>query len=146
MSEPSVTRNNTSADDLRALVAGLHPRSPHEVMGEAATSSLVSSTLTATAFGSVVVIAMTLLVFFFGPEPQSKSKSSAPVAAAVSTPVETAPSPATGNAPEQSATTKKQESATDTAIEAMGIGEAKDPDTNTKPLQSRIDELLDGLE
>jgi hypothetical protein len=139
MSEPSVTRKSTSADELRALVAGLHPRSPHEVMGEAATSSLVPSTLTATAIGSVMVIVSTLLVFLFGPEPPTKS--SAPVAA-VATPVE----PATSVSPEPSVATKTPESATDTAIEAMGIGEAKDPGTSTKPLQSRIDELLDGLE
>ena len=143
MSEPSVTRKSTSGDELRALVAGLHPRSPHEVMGEAATSSLVPSTLTATAMGSVMVIASTLLVFLLGPEPPTKS--SAPVAA-VTTAVEPSPSTATSVSPDQSVATKTPEEATNTAIEAMGIGEAKDPSTSTKPLQSRIDELLDGLE
>lgn len=145
MNVPSVTEKKSSAQELRTLLEGLHPRRPEEVMGEAATSNLASSTITASIVGVLSMLALTLVMFVISPIPKEKSPASSPESRPEdrSEPLSGVPLP---DAAPESTATAVQNTATETAIEAMGIGDATDPESSTEPLQSRIDELLDGLE
>ena len=135
-----------SNQQLRDLVDSLHPRSPKEVMGEAASSSLLSSTITAAVSTVGLILGLTVIVFIVGGGPEQKTEAAATTApAAVAEPKPD--DPAVANAqqakPEATATEKSD---TAGAVDAMGIGETKDPDTEPETLQNRLDQLLDGLE
>ncbi len=120
-------------------------------MGEAASSSLLSSTITAALSTVGLILGLTVIVFIVGGGPEQKTE-----AAATSTPAAVAEpkpdDPAVANAqqakPETTATEKSDSAGGDTAgaVDAMGIGETKDPDTEPETLQNRLDQLLDGLE
>ena len=140
---------NQSSDSLRGLVQSLVTRSPEEVMGSAATSSLWSSVVAAAAgMIGMIVVATVLIYFVFGP-PELKARDEPQPAASV--PVATT-NPATdatagGAAPAQ-ATDAAASADSDPmdAAEAMGIGETKDPDAKPDTLDNRLDDLLKGLE
>ncbi|TWU26634.1 hypothetical protein Pla52o_04870 [Novipirellula galeiformis] len=146
MNLPPAIKKKSSADELRALVAGLQPRSPQEVMGQAASSSLIASTIMATLIGGLLIVVMTATVFLFASEPSPK-KPTTEVAKTMTEQASVAPS----KEPQASVTTAAQDPAvpkpaTEAAVDAMGISETKDPNSSTEPLQSRLDKLLDGLE
>lgn len=140
----------TATGDLKQLLEGLQPRRPAEVMGEAATSSLVGSTITATLAICGFLIVGTVVVYAMGGGPTDKAQAKAKSQA-----VENEP-PATSPANTAAAESTSQPAVSDDAarnaddksdaIEAMGIGETKNADADSKPLESRLDELLDGLE
>ena len=67
--------NQPTANELRALVAELKPRSPQEVMGAAASSNLMASMFTAAFTGMGLLLGGTFLMFFlgFGPDPAADS-------------------------------------------------------------------------
>jgi hypothetical protein len=134
-----------SNQQLRELVDSLHPRSPKEVMGEAASSSLLSSTVTAALSTVGLILGLTVIVFIVGGGPEQKTEAAAtttPAAAAEPTPAEPA-APAEPSKPDAAATEKAD---TEGAVEAMGIGDSKDPDSAPETLENRLDQLLDGLE
>ena len=126
------------------MVDSLHPRSPKEVMGEAASSSLLGSTITA-AFSSIaLLVGLTVIVFFIGGGPEKKMEAAD---AKVPVKTETTAEPdkaATAN--DSPAATDPKKDDTDTAIEAMGIGDTKDADSKPDTLENRLDDLLNGLE
>ncbi len=156
--------NKPTANELRALVAELKPRSPQEVMGAAASSNLMASMVTAALTGIGLLLCATFLMFSlgFGPTTQADSAKSGTAEATDNE------NTATGTGTEAEATTDNQPSVgvanaesmaadnpdnnsekvgpTDTAIEAMGIGEAADPDSKPDSLENRLDKILDGLE
>ncbi len=156
--------NKPTANELRALVAELKPRSPQEVMGAAASSNLMASMFTAALTGIGLLLCATFLMFSLGFGPTTQADS-AKAGTAEATDNENT---ATGTGTEAEATTDNQPSggdanaesmaadnpdnnmekagSTDTAIEAMGIGEAADPDSKPDSLENRLDKILDGLE
>ena len=149
-----------SANELRALVAELKPRSPQEVMGAAASSNLMASMLTATLTAIALVVGATFLMFSLGFGP-SASQETAQANANQSDAIEetantdAAQKPATeqasgsGQDPEEMAdasASSPDAGATENAIEAMGIGEAAEPDSEPESLENRLDQILDGLE
>jgi hypothetical protein len=162
--------NKPTANELRALVAELTPRSPQEIMGAAASSNLMASMLTAALTGLGILLCATLLMFSLGFDPNTQADS---------TKLDTANSgtenSGTGQAPEitNTATGPETEDAADqqsaqgdtnvnakantipdkgsepqsaNAIEAMGIGETADPDSKPDTLENRLDRILEGLE
>ena len=149
-----------SANELRALVAELKPRSPQEVMGAAASSNLMASMLTATLTAIALVGGATFLMFTLGFGPSASQETAQANANQSDASEETANTdaaqkPATeqasgsGQDPEEMAdasASSPDAGATENAIEAMGIGEAAEPDSEPESLENRLDQILDGLE
>ena len=149
-----------SANELRALVAELKPRSPQEVMGAAASSNLMASMLTATLTATTLVVGATFLMFSLGFGPTASQETAQANANQSDATEETANTdaaqkPATeqasgsGQDPEEMAdasASSPDAGATENAIEAMGIGEAADPNSEPESLENRLDQILDGLE
>lgn len=150
----------SSANELRALVAELKPRSPQEVMGAAASSNLMASMLTATLTAIALVVGATFLMFSLGFGPSASQETAQANANQSDATEETANTdaaqkPATeqasgsGQDPEEMAdasASSPDAGATENAIEAMGIGEAAEPDSEPESLENRLDQILDGLE
>ena len=149
-----------SANELRALVAELKPRSPQEVMGAAASSNLMASMLTATLTATALVVGATVLMFSlaFGPTAsqetvQANANQSDATEGSTNTDLDqkAATELASGSSqdPEEMANASASAAdagATENAIEAMGIGEAADPNSEPESLENRLDQILDGLE
>lgn len=149
-----------SANELRALVAELKPRSPQEVMGAAASSNLMASMLTATLTAIALVVGATVLMFSLGFGPtasqetvQAKANQSDATEGSTNTDLDqrAATEPASGSSqdPKEMANASASAAdagATENAIEAMGIGEAADPNSEPESLENRLDQILDGLE
>lgn len=134
----------SKADEIRSMVANLKSRTPEEVMGQAATSNLLGSVVTA-AIGTLgFVIAATVLVFVISGPPEVKKETAAaePAPAAEPKSVATQAPAATTMVPPET----EPKSDTDVAVEKMGIGETKDPDAAGDSLENRIDDLLKGIE
>lgn len=149
-----------SANELRALVAELKPRSPQEVMGAAASSNLMASMLTATLTATALVVGATVLMFSLGFGPtasqetvQANANQSDATEGSTNTDLDqkAATELASGSSqdPEEMANASASAGdagATENAIEAMGIGEAADPNSEPESLENRLDQILDGLE
>ena len=137
----------TKPEQLRKLVDTLRPRSPKEVMGEAANSSLLGSTITATLATAALLFGMTGIVYALGGTPDNKSTKSAPRPAPVESSAVPAPTdPVVETRQESAAANQTQQVDPESAIEAMGIGDTKDADTQPESLENRLNDLLDGLE
>ena len=149
-----------SSNELRALVAELKPRSPQEVMGAAASSNLMASMLTATLTATALVVGATVLMFSLGFGPtasqetvQANANQSDATEGSTNTDLDqkAATELASGSSqdPEEMANASASAAdagATENAIEAMGIGEAADPNSEPESLENRLDQILDGLE
>ena len=145
-------KNKPTANELRKLVAELKPRSPLEVMGSAASSSLMTSMFTAAFTGIGILLAATFLMFAVGLGPTNPSEK-AQAADGKSTDTSSETSSADGNLTvEKSPTTPRvtadvqndpdsgdltEIDSTENAIQAMGIGESAAPDS--KPIHSKTD-------
>jgi len=153
-----------TATELRALVADLKPRSPQEVMGAAASSNLMSSMFTATFTGIGLLLCTTLLLFSlgFGPTPQADKAQASDSGDTISS-TETGSQGSVdtsvankdadnkdtgGGAVDAGASASSPETtdSTESAIKAMGIGEAAEPDSKPESLENRLNRILEGLE
>ncbi len=149
-----------SANELRALVAELKPRSPQEVMGAAASSNLMASMLTATLTATALVVGATFLMFSLGFGPTASQETAQANANQSDATEETANTDAAQKPAAEQASGSSQDpeemadasasspdaGATKNAIEAMGIGEAAEPNSEPESLENRLDQILDGLE
>ena len=149
-----------SANELRALVAELKPRSPQEVMGAAASSNLMASMLTATLTATALVVGATFLMFSLGFGPSASQETAQANANQSDASEETANTDAAQKPAAEQASGSSQDpeemadasasspdaGATENAIEAMGIGEAAEPNSEPESLENRLDQILDGLE
>lgn len=136
------TDGAASAAELRQFIGQLHGRSPQEVMGVVAQSNLFRSIVLAAAGCAVLLVVLTVIPYAL--------RDAAP---AVAAPETAAAEPAAAPAGDDAATpateaTSEPGSQPDLqrAAEAMGIGEAADPDSDTKPLDDKLDKLLDGID
>ncbi|MBC8356759.1 MAG: hypothetical protein H8E66_32690 [Planctomycetes bacterium] len=136
------TEGGAAAAELREFLSRLKGRSPQEVMGIAAESNLFRSVLTATAGCVVLLVILTVVPYAIKGAPASVSKKPKTAAAAQST-NEKQPVPA---ATEDQTTAATSEPDLERAAEAMGIGGAAEADPNSNPLDSKLDNLLDGVE
>ena len=145
-----------SANELRALVAELKPRSPQEVMGAAASSNLMASMLTATLTATALVVGATVLMFSLGFGPtasqqtvQANANQSDATEGSTNTDLDQKAASGSSQDPKEMANASASAAdagATENAIEAMGIGEAADPNSEPESLENRLDQILDGLE
>ena len=144
-----------SAAELKAFVQKMRGKSPKEVMGEVAESSLVQGLFVSTISFAVVVAAFTLGPFFLfessepkqasAKEPQASSDSGKTAPAEN----QTQPDPGQQNPTNQVATQNPEvPSGSDVkqATKNLGIDQTKTADPNSNPLENNLDSLLDGLE
>ena len=144
---PRVRKEATaSATEIRQFINGLRGKSPQEMLGAIAESSLVKATLTAT-IGTVVFLA----VFTVGPylmRRDAKADSKASVAKksdvekTAAKPEKEEPKTATA------ATSANGEPSADNvqkAAKAMGLDEVKSADAKKNPREKDLDTLLDDL-
>ena len=136
-----------SAAELRQFLSQLKGRSPEEVMGVVAQSGLIGSMLTAT-----LVCLVLLVVGTIGPyalqDGSSDAKDQTAAAAGNASPASNAEAAAdaTETAAAGSLATSPEEPDLERAAEAMGIGGAAEADPNKNPLDTKLDNLLDGIE
>ena len=140
-----------SSEKLRGLLSDLKSRRPEEVMGEAATSSLVGATVMAAISTLALVLVMTVLMFVFvgptAPTSDTTAQTVTPEPASV-TPANDQSDAAADADPEtdKQAEAEQPKDQTQQAVEAMGIGETADPDSEPDSLENRLDDLLKGIE
>ena len=138
-------RSNSQATvaELRQFLSELKGRSPQDVMGVVAQSSLFQGIMTAS-----VCCAVLLIVFTAGPWLLSGSPKKQTAVAA--RPTIAAEQPAVAAPPDETPTAANTQTAPSSdlqkAASAMGIGETKEADPDTNPLDSKLDNLLDGIE
>ena len=136
---------NTKAEKIRRLVTELKLPDPEKAMGPAATSSLTGS-IVAAAVGTLgLVLLMTIAVFVISGPPERAAEAAEVQEAAGSDPVDNQ-QPTTSTDNSAPAETVEPKSDTEKAVQKMGIGETKDPDSNEDELKNRLADLLKGKE
>ena len=135
-------RRNTAASsqEIRGFLAQMRGKSPQEMLGMLASSSLVKCTLQS-GIGWLVVI----VVFTLGPwlwssmNPPAPKVAPPPAATVPATPAAAAaaPAPVEPKAAEPAAPAK--------VTEKLGIGETKEAPANQNPLEKASDDLLKDL-
>lgn len=149
-----------TAAEFREFMQGIKGKSPQEMLGVVAQSSLLQSTLTATAGCIVLMAAFTAGPYAWGKffpatltptaAQSQKSNSSAdaaknnaapPAAGAPNQPAAAALAPGEDPANSAAATTRTKKS-DDDLLDKLGVGETKSSDPNANPLDSDKDDLL----
>ena len=138
------TEGAASADELRQFVGQLKGRSPQEVMGEVAQSNLFRSIVLAAVGCTVLLVALTIIPYAL--REQSQPTVTAPAeTTAVAASDDSSTSADETTSPDAEADGTGQPDLTRAAA-AMGIGDAAPPDSDTKPLDDKLDKLLDGID
>lgn len=136
----------TTADELRAFLRELKGRSPKEMLGTVASSSLARSLCSAAIGAAVLVTALTIIPFAWH---LATSADGAPESRTAPERAGTAPSadPADGRipAPEPAANADTTPPSRD-AIEKLGLGEERTAPSTVNPLDEANDNLLKGLD
>lgn len=137
------THTAASAAELREFLGQLKGRSPQEVMGVVAQSSLIHGITRASMACGVLLVVFTIIPYAMSGGKSSDVSKKTPVVAApvpetaaVSAVVE----PAAGESAQKSKDTDLKR-----AADAMGIGDSAPADAKTNPLDSKLDKLLDGI-
>lgn len=136
-----------SLSELREFMQGLRGKSPHEVLGDVANSSLVQSTLTAAVGFLLVIVGLSVATYYwdqaFG-EPQTAAakqpEQAAPAADTNATQPTKDSDPASVPAPGEPGQTTMSG---DPLLNNLGSGETKSADPNTNPLESSLDGVLE---
>ncbi|MEJ7595754.1 MAG: hypothetical protein WKF77_29945 [Planctomycetaceae bacterium] len=138
--------SSASATELREFLSQLKGRSPQEVMGIVAESSLVQGITRATIASAVLLVVFTIIPYAISGGPDS---------VAPKTPAGNIDRQATSSStaePQVPETVAKEAAASPAepdlkrAAEAMGIGGTAKADADTNPLDTKLDKLLDGIE
>ncbi len=139
------TEGGATAVELREFLGRLKGRSPQEVMGVAAESSLFRSILTATAGCLVLLIVFTILPYAIHGKAGSVSDKTTPAPTPTSDDKQPVPAVTNENTTNETAASPGEPDL-ERAAEAMGIGGTVEADPNSNPLDSKLDKLLDGIE
>lgn len=146
-----------TAEELRDFMKTLKGRSPAEVLGAVAQSSLVQSTVLATIGCVVIMAAGTVIPWALakGAAKKPAAVATVPTVEKAATPAETAataPTAAESSGPPASGDlatpkpTAEPPVPSDDLLEKFGVGEAKETDPNTNPLDKPDDDLLKGIQ
>ena len=136
---------NTGAvvGELREFLSSLKGKSPKEMMGAVANSSLWMSLLLSTGIITVLLFALTAIPYVFKQfedESATEAESAAEESQNETTAQSSSSTEAATSAPEAPKT--KQQATAD----ALGIGEQKTAAPESNPLDSSTDDLLEGLD
>ena len=143
-------KNNGAASvvELREFLGQLKGRSPQEVMGVVAQSSLIQGITTATIVSAVLLVMFTVVPYaiYGGRAAATQSEPAAPIAD-VSTNANSQQTPLnTESISPQKIAAGKGQTDLQQAAKAMGIDKAAEADPDKNPLDSKLDNLLDGIE
>lgn len=147
------TNGAATAEEMRDFLKRLKGKSPQEVLGTVAQSSLIQSVITAACGFAALIVAFTVVPFVWGKmAPAEKKGAAKPQAAAkvepaqnastanpVATGAPVAGDPGAGSAKPASA--EKTSKADEDLLDKLGVGETKLSDPNKNPLD-RKDDLL----
>lgn len=134
--------------ELREFLANLKGKSPKEMMGAVAESSLAQSLLISTVIMTILVFALSAIPYLLKDE-QASAEAAEKGTATEDNPAEQSNAPSSAGesssgeegAVRETAPSKTPEQKT---ADILGVGEVADPDSN--PLDSGGDDLLDGLD
>lgn len=126
-----------TAAELREFLRALRGKTPTEMLGVVASSSLFRSLVTATIGTAVLIAVFTIIPFAWG-KIFERTEPAPPL------PVAEAPAKSTKPAAPEPAI--DQPAAANPPIDALGVGETKDAPPRSNPLESTSDDLLKGLE
>jgi hypothetical protein len=145
------TEGAATAAELREFLGQMRGRSPQEMIGLVAGSSLTRSILLATFLTVLLLAALTIGPYFLKDKDKNKNaRAPAPVAETRSAEpkprTEPAPPQATGEGAQSVANTEATGLDPERAIDVMGIGETRVADPKKNPLEDKVDKLLDGIE
>ena len=139
-----------SLAELREFMQGLRGKSPQEVLGDVANSSLVQSTLTAAVGFCVVILGLSVASYYwnqaFADAPPASVAKDNPAA---EEPTESTPTQPEPTEPETAASPPSAPDAGvsgDPLLDKLGTGETKSADPKSNPLESSLDDLLDGAQ
>ena len=143
-----------SANELKEFLRTVKGRSPDQLLGVVAQSELFLATITATV-GTVILMAiLTVGPYLMGVEPVTAHPVQAKAAAPEAAPAATNPTPAAVAAPTDPAAKpavtnpgdKPPLSTKDEAVKKLGVGEVKNADPKSNPLDGKGDDLLKGVD
>lgn len=134
--------------ELREFLANLKGKSPKEMMGAVAESSLAQSLLISTVMMTILVFALSAIPYLLKDE-QASAEAAEKGTAAEDNRAEQSNAPSGAGESSSSEAGAVQETAPSKTPEQktadiLGVGEVADPDSN--PLDSGGDDLLDGLD
>ena len=134
--------------ELREFLANLKGKSPKEMMGAVAESSLAQSLLISTVIMTLLVFALSAIPYYLKDE-QASAEAAEKGTAAEDNPTEQSNAPSSAGERSSGEEGSVQETAPSKTPEQktadiLGVGEVADPDSN--PLDSGGDDLLDGLD
>jgi len=141
------THGKASAAELREFLAHTRGRSPQEVLGLLAGSSLVRSIFLAAA-GTILVTGTIVPWLIKGGTSADEAQVKAAAAPQkTATTVERETTPKTENVTTaDAANSAPSKTDAEKAVDVMGLGETKAADPKKNPLESNLDKLLDDLE
>ncbi len=137
------TEGTASANELRQFIGQLKGRSPQEVMGAVAQSDLFRSIVLAAAGCAVLLVALTIIPYLL------RDRSTAATTAQPATEVDKSSavqSASTGEITSPAVADGTGQPDLQRAAKAMGISDAAPADSDTKPLDDRLEKLLDGID
>lgn len=136
-----------SATEIRHFINGLRGKSPQEMLGAIAQSSLVQATIQATVWTVLVLGLLTVGPYLMRKDAKAEAKATA--AAKKNDAAETAANKTEKpDANATAATSKSDEPSADNvqkAAKAMGLDEVKSADAKKNPREKDLDTLLDDL-
>lgn len=129
--------------ELREFLANLKGKSPKEMMGSVADSNLAKSMFTATLLMAALLVALTAIPYAMkqGEEQAKATDGSTPSEAKETTQKKKAASDQPDPPPDKESITPEQAIA-----DQLEIGETKNADPASNPLDSSNSDLLDGLD
>ena len=132
--------------ELREFLANLKGKSPKEMMGAVAESSLVQSLLISTLAMAILVFSLSAIPYYFKQRAEliqavQKARESLEKTKEAEANPSVSEETSSGEGTENTEAPKTAEQKT---AEILGVGEVADPNAN--PLDSKGDDLLDGLD
>ncbi|MCA9067273.1 MAG: hypothetical protein KDA84_00005 [Planctomycetaceae bacterium] len=137
-----------SAQELRDFLKSVKGRSPQEVLGVVAQSGLATSILFSTIGCVVLLVVCSVIPYQLNKLSASEESEKSSAKAKVDSEEENTATPPPAN--QQATKTTEPQNETpgngpDPSLpDKLGIGETKNADAKTNPLDSKIDNLLDG--
>lgn len=140
-----------SLGELREFMSHLRGKSPQEVLGEVANSSLVQSTIVSAIGFCVVIVGLSVTAHYWKQafageaKPTVATQAAADESEATSETANT-PQPSSNSATNASSNTTPEVTTKsgDPTLDNLGIGDAKTADPKQNPLENSLDNLLDG--
>ena len=131
--------------ELREFLANLKGKSPKEMMGAVAESSLVQSLLISTVVMMTLVFSFSAIPHYFKQKEESAQAAEKEKSSENKTEDKAGPAGSEkATSSEETATPETPKTAEQKTAEILGVGEVADPNAN--PLGSGGDDLLDGLD